>query len=193
METTNHTGVVRGVGSSNLPVPTNPLLMSNMEAYLQGLLLTRKKSTENRSRQILLEASPLLTVPDPKPGVMQYLTWCKARGNCNCTLSNKLIRLSAFYRSVGIKLDGIPKPKFVTRTPEIYSISAGGQVPLQLAPQVRQLVLQLRVGLTPPAIASNVGSSRFRRVTFLSSSFLVFFNLASLELCRRQAKVQDEC
>jgi hypothetical protein len=31
----------------------------------------------------------------------------------------------------------------------------------------------------PPAIASNVGSSRFRSVTFLIPSFLVFFTLAS--------------
>jgi hypothetical protein len=53
-----HSLGVRGVGSSNLPVPTKPLLVSKMEEYLREVAFARKSSTENRSRQILLEALP---------------------------------------------------------------------------------------------------------------------------------------
>jgi integrase len=115
-----HSLGVRGVGSSNLPVPTKMSLKSNLEAYLQELLLSRRISTHNRSKQILFEALPFLTEPDPRPGVISYLTTCKERGNTNRTLANKLVRLSAFCRTQGIKLS-VPKPKFVTRVPEVYA------------------------------------------------------------------------
>src|ERR1700728_2010387 len=76
-----HSLGVRGVGSSNLPVPTNTCLSSNVDQYLQELLLLRKPSTENRSRKILIEYLPFATEPEPKPGVLAYLTACKIRGN----------------------------------------------------------------------------------------------------------------
>ena len=81
--------------------------------------LTRKSSTHNRAQQILFEYQPFAT-DDPRSGIIAYLSHCKAQGNSNRTLSNKLIRLSAFYRRCGIKLD-VPRPKFVTCQPEIYS------------------------------------------------------------------------
>jgi integrase len=87
------------------------------------LSLTRKGSTENRARQILFEALPFLT-DDPKPGIIAYLSWCKEQGNCNRTLSNKLIRIGAFYHamfSIEPKTLRVPKPTFVTRMPQIYA------------------------------------------------------------------------
>ena len=85
--------------------------------------LTRKGSTENRARQILFEALPFLT-DDPKPGIIAYLSWCKEQGNSNRTLSNKLIRIGAFYNAMfGIEPKSlrVPKPTFVTRMPQIYT------------------------------------------------------------------------
>src|SRR5271170_4610430 len=91
-----HSLGVRGVGSSNLPVPTNSLLESNMERYLQELRLTRKPATENRSRQILFEALPFLT-GDPRQGILNYLSAQKSQGASSHTLSNKRIRCLAFF------------------------------------------------------------------------------------------------
>jgi hypothetical protein len=52
-------------------------------------------------------------------------------------------------------------------------------------------IVSRQVPVMPPAIASMVGSSKFRRVTFLISSFLVFFNLTSFKTCGRRGQVQD--
>lgn len=100
------------------PVTVNPHVRG-IEAYLSELLLTRKGTTENRARQILFEALPFLT-DNPRAGTVAYLVWCKQQGNCNRTLANKLVRLSAFYRTQGVKLD-VPKPTFVTKMPQVYS------------------------------------------------------------------------
>jgi integrase len=83
-------------------------------------LLLRKPSTENRARQILFEALPHLEVAGHRAGVIAYLTACRGRGNDNRTLSNKLIRCSAFYKWCGVKLE-IPKPKYTLRKPEVYT------------------------------------------------------------------------
>jgi integrase len=112
---------VRGVGSSNLPVPTISTLQS-VERYLNSLLVLRKPSTENRSRQILFEYLPFVTEP-PKDGIIAYLAECKKRGNTNRTLVNKLVRIKAFYATLDVKISrrDVPRPTFVERVPEIYS------------------------------------------------------------------------
>jgi integrase len=111
---------VRGVGSSNLPVPTIDI-RSDVDRYLNGLSVLRKSSTENRSRQILFEYMPYATNP-PKDGVIAYLADCKRRGNCNRTLSNKLVRIKAFYATLDIKIPrkDVPRPSYIERVPEIY-------------------------------------------------------------------------
>jgi integrase len=93
-----------------------------MERYLQEVALTRKISTHNRSKQILFEAIPFLACEDPRTGVMNYLASCKQRGNDTHTLENKRIRLGAFYRWQGVKLN-VPKFKIVNKRPEIYAPS----------------------------------------------------------------------
>ncbi len=112
---------MRGVGSSNLPVPTIDI-HDDVERYLNGLSVLRKSSTENRSRQILFEYIPFATNP-PKDGVIAYLADCKRKGNCNRTLSNKLVRIKAFYHTLDIKIPrkDVPRPSYIERVPEIYS------------------------------------------------------------------------
>lgn len=111
---------VRGVGSSNLPVPTNSCLKSNVEEYLQEIALLRKPSTHNRSQQILIEYLPFAT-EQPKQGVLAYLKSCKDRGNDNHTLENKRVRVAAFYRQkLGLKI-GVSKIQFLVRKPEVYT------------------------------------------------------------------------
>jgi integrase len=115
-----HSLGVRGVGSSNLPVPTIDI-RSEIEKYLQTLLVLRKSSTENRSRQILFEYLPFATEP-LKDGIVAYLADCKRRGNTNRTLSNKLVRIKAFYATIDIKIPrkDVPRPTYVEKVPEIY-------------------------------------------------------------------------
>jgi integrase len=67
----------------------------------------------------LLEAEPFLS--DPKSGVLEYLAWSRAQGNCDRTLSNKSVRLGAFFKWAGMDVP-VPSIKFVSPMPKIYSI-----------------------------------------------------------------------
>jgi integrase len=51
------------------------------------------------------------------------LAACKKSGNTNRTLSNKLVRVCAFYRTIGVKITRleVPRPTYIEKTPEIYS------------------------------------------------------------------------
>jgi integrase len=93
-----------------------------METYLQTLLVLRKPSTENRSRQILTEYLPYATEPLAL-GIIAYLAACKKNGNSNRTLNNKLVRVKAFYATLGVKIArrDVPRPTYVEKVPEIYS------------------------------------------------------------------------
>ncbi len=87
------------------------------------MLVLRKGSTANRAAQILFEYLPFATEP-PKDGIIAYLSDCKLRGNTNRTLSNKLVRVKAFYASqfdLKITRKDVPRPTYIERVPEIYS------------------------------------------------------------------------
>jgi integrase len=90
-----------------------------IEQYLSEISLTRKASTANRSKQILMEYLPFAN-GDVRQSVLSYLGSCKQRGNDTHTLENKRIRLGAFYRWQGIKLT-VPKFKIVVQRPEVYT------------------------------------------------------------------------
>jgi integrase len=86
---------------------------------LQEVALLRKPNTLREAKRICYAAVPFLT-DDPRPGVLAYLTKRKADGVEPRTLENERVRLGAFYRSTGVKLD-IPRFKFVLCKPEVYT------------------------------------------------------------------------
>ena len=101
-----------------------------IEKYIDSMLVLRQGSTANRAAQILFEYLPFATEP-PKDGIIAYLADCKLRGNTNRTLSNKLVRVKAFYASqfdLKITRKDVPRPTYVERVPEIYSPDGSGSV-----------------------------------------------------------------
>lgn len=109
-------------GRENPPPATNNrenLLEGKLARYLQEVELLRKPGTLRECRRICYAALPYLSPDNPRSGVLSFLMERKRLGIDPRTLENERIRLGAFYRSMGVKLD-IPKFKFVMRKPEIY-------------------------------------------------------------------------
>jgi integrase len=91
-----------------------------VEKYLEELRLLRKPNTYIASRQILYEFLNYVDSNDIRGSVLTWLAACKAKGNSLRTLEHKRIRVTSFYRTLGIELK-IPRIKCVSRRPEIYS------------------------------------------------------------------------
>jgi hypothetical protein len=81
------------------------VLDSKLALYLQELELLRKPNTLREAKRICFAALPYLSPDSPRSGVIRFLTDRKATGVEPRTLENERIRLGAFLKHAGIKID----------------------------------------------------------------------------------------
>lgn len=109
------------VVSSNLTPATNHL-SDALEKYLREVSLLRKKGTLRECVRICNAAIPYLNAANARDGVLSFLVARKEKGIHPRTLENERIRLVAFCKHAGLKVEPkIPKFKFVMPKPEIYT------------------------------------------------------------------------
>ncbi|HXW91287.1 MAG TPA: hypothetical protein VEK33_12135 [Terriglobales bacterium] len=57
-----------------------------IEAYIREMELLRKPGTVYRARHVLTQYQRFARPHDIRQGIIDYLQWCKSRGNANSTL-----------------------------------------------------------------------------------------------------------
>ena len=113
------------VGGSNPPPATNlsgNVLFGKLARYLQEIELLRKPNTLREAVRICYAALPYINEANPREGVLSYLVDRKTKGIEPRTLENERIRVLAFCKHAGLKVEPkIPKFRYVVSKPEIYT------------------------------------------------------------------------
>lgn len=101
-------------------------LKSAVNDYLSRFEVSRRPRSYESAALILREFAaryPDKTVTDCDTSlVVSHLGWLReTKRHSNRTLANKFIRLSAFFKKYGVRLDPSDRPRFTKKTPEVYS------------------------------------------------------------------------
>jgi len=91
-----------------------------VDEYLAELTLTKTANTIESAKQILAEYLRFSRPTDIRAGILDYLAWCKKKGNSDRTLAHKRVRVLAYYRWLGYSVQ-IPPIKVRQEAPEAFT------------------------------------------------------------------------